>query len=194
VFDVAHNTKSSSNTDQGKGWSLTNNTSGPPVGTNNLQGDGTGRSDTITGTQLSVGGNASLPTTTGDIALTGSNIVATGDVTLHAARDLTIASGQDSVGNANQSDSKAIGTVVISDTERFSGWHGFAEAIFAEAVARGLLERAPHVAAITTAGYPTPARRPAYSCLDNSRFQQDFGFVLPLWEMGLSQVVASLPR
>ncbi|WCE05584.1 hemagglutinin repeat-containing protein [Pseudoxanthomonas sp. JBR18] len=92
------------------------------MGTNNQQGDGLGSSDTITDTQLS-GGNASLSTTTGDIALTGSNIAATGDVNLHAARDLTIASGQDSVSNANQSDSKAIGTVVISDTERFSGWH-----------------------------------------------------------------------
>lgn len=75
-----------------------------------------------------------------------------------------------------------------------TSWHGFAEAIFAEAVARGLLECAPHVAAITTAQYPTPARRPAYSCLDNTRFQQDFGFVLPQWETGLSQVMASLPR
>ncbi|WCE06374.1 hemagglutinin repeat-containing protein [Pseudoxanthomonas sp. JBR18] len=123
VFDVAHNTESSSSTSKGKGWSFANNTSGPPVGTNNLQGDGLGRSDTITGTQLSVGGNASLSTSHGDIALTGSNIVATGDVNLHAARDLTIASGQDTVSNTNQSDSKAIGTVVISDTERFSGWH-----------------------------------------------------------------------
>ncbi|SEM44781.1 dTDP-4-dehydrorhamnose reductase [Pseudoxanthomonas sp. GM95] len=73
-----------------------------------------------------------------------------------------------------------------------TSWHGFAEAIFADAVQRGLLERAPHVAAITTAEYPTPAKRPAYSCLDNTRFQHDFGFKLPQWEAGLQHVMGEL--
>lgn len=75
-----------------------------------------------------------------------------------------------------------------------TSWHGFAEAIFAQAVARGLLERAPRVVAITTAQYPTPARRPAYSCLDNRRFQEDFGFALPQWEAGLPPVMDALPH
>ncbi|XQA78147.1 hemagglutinin repeat-containing protein [Xanthomonas sacchari] len=70
-----------------------------------------------------MGGNANLSTTQGDITLTASNIAAQGDVTMHAAGDLTIQSGQDTAGNANVSDNKAIGTVVISDTERFSGYH-----------------------------------------------------------------------
>lgn len=74
-----------------------------------------------------------------------------------------------------------------------TSWHGFAEAIFAEAVARGLLPRAPRVEAITTAEYPTPARRPAYSHLDVSRLQADFGFVLPTWQAGLAQVMERLP-
>lgn len=73
-----------------------------------------------------------------------------------------------------------------------TSWHGFAEAIFAQALARGLLERAPQVAAIATADYPTPARRPAYSCLDNARFQHDFGFALPPWEEGLQVVMEQL--
>lgn len=64
-----------------------------------------------------------LRTTEGDIALTASNIVAEGDVDVHAAGELSIRSGQDTAGNANRSDDKAIGTVVISDTERFSGYH-----------------------------------------------------------------------
>nr|WP_272494131.1 hemagglutinin repeat-containing protein [Stenotrophomonas mori] len=66
---------------------------------------------------------ATLCTTEGDIALTASNIVAEGNVDVHAAGDLSIRSGQDTAGNANRSDDKAIGTVVISDTERFSGYH-----------------------------------------------------------------------
>lgn len=74
-----------------------------------------------------------------------------------------------------------------------TSWHGFAEAIFAAAVARGVLPRAPRVEAITTAEYPTPARRPAYSHLDVSRLQADFGISLPSWQEGLAQVMARLP-
>jgi len=74
-----------------------------------------------------------------------------------------------------------------------TSWHGFANAIFAAAVARGLLPRAPRVEAITTADYPTPARRPAYSHLDVTRLQADFGIALPSWQDGLAQVMARLP-
>ncbi len=74
-----------------------------------------------------------------------------------------------------------------------TSWHGFAEAIFAAAVARGLLPRAPRVEAITTAEYPTPARRPAYSHLDVTRLQADFNLTLPTWQDGLAQVVVQLP-
>ncbi|MFY0185489.1 dTDP-4-dehydrorhamnose reductase [Stenotrophomonas sp. PUT21] len=71
-----------------------------------------------------------------------------------------------------------------------TSWHGFAEAIFAEAVAAGVLPRAPTVEAITTAEYPTPARRPAYSHLDVAKLEQDFGIVLPRWQEGLKRVIA----
>nr|WP_241846822.1 hemagglutinin repeat-containing protein [Xanthomonas oryzae] len=120
---VAHNTESRSTDSHGKGWSFANNTAGPPIGTDHQTGNGTGQTDTITGTQLSVGGNASLSTTQGDITLTASNIAAQGDVGLHAAGNLTIQSGQDTASNANASANRAIGTVVVSDTERFSGYH-----------------------------------------------------------------------
>jgi dTDP-4-dehydrorhamnose reductase len=73
-------------------------------------------------------------------------------------------------------------------------WHGFAEAIFAEAVAAGLLPRAPRVVPIGTADYPTPARRPAYSCLDTSRLRHDFGVDLPAWRDGLRNVIACMAR
>lgn len=73
-----------------------------------------------------------------------------------------------------------------------TSWHGFAEAIFADAVAAGVLSRAPTVEAITTAEYPTPARRPAYSHLDVTRLEQDFGITLPGWQDGLKRVIAEL--
>lgn len=71
-----------------------------------------------------------------------------------------------------------------------TSWHGFAEAIFADAVATGVLPRAPNVEAITTAEYPTPAKRPAYSHLDVAKLEQDFGVVLPRWQDGLKRVIA----
>ena len=71
-------------------------------------------------------------------------------------------------------------------------WHGFAEAIFAAAVAHGLLPRAPRVLPITTADYPTPARRPAYSCLDTSALRHDFRIGLPSWEQGLAGTIDEL--
>ncbi|WP_223621243.1 dTDP-4-dehydrorhamnose reductase [Lysobacter sp. ESA13C] len=66
-----------------------------------------------------------------------------------------------------------------------TSWHGFAEAIFAEAQARGLIERRPQVLPITTADYPTPARRPNYSVLDTSRLQAEYGLSIPQWRDAL---------
>jgi len=71
-----------------------------------------------------------------------------------------------------------------------TSWHGFAEAIFADAVATGVLPRAPIVEAISTAEYPTPAKRPAYSHLDVAKLEQDFYVSLPSWQEGLKRVIA----
>ena len=72
-------------------------------------------------------------------------------------------------------------------------WHGFASAIFDEAQARGLLPHPPRLVAVTTADYPTPAVRPAWSLLDNRDFQQRFDFPLPDWREGLDKVIGLLP-
>lgn len=73
-----------------------------------------------------------------------------------------------------------------------TSWHGFAEAIFQEAVSAGLLSRAPRVVPITTADYPTPAQRPAYSRLSIDKLQRDFDIVLPDWRVGLQRVIAEI--
>lgn len=66
-------------------------------------------------------------------------------------------------------------------------WQGFASRIveFMPEAER----RCREVTAITTADYPTPARRPAYSVLDCSKLKQAFGIVLPDWEEGLRLVL-----
>ncbi|WP_313179817.1 dTDP-4-dehydrorhamnose reductase [Stenotrophomonas sp.] len=75
-----------------------------------------------------------------------------------------------------------------------TSWHGFAEAIFAEALATGVMAKVPAVEAIPSSEYPTPAKRPAWSVLDNRRLQHDFGIVLPAWQDGLKRVMAEIAR
>jgi dTDP-4-dehydrorhamnose reductase len=58
-------------------------------------------------------------------------------------------------------------------------WYGFAQAIFALRPARAQLT------AISTEQYPTPAKRPAMSCLDNSKLKQTFDITLPHWHDAL---------
>jgi dTDP-4-dehydrorhamnose reductase len=67
-------------------------------------------------------------------------------------------------------------------------WHAFATAIVEEARARGPVA-CERIDAITTAEYPTPAKRPAYSVLDTSRVRA-LGIVPPSWRIGLARVVA----
>ena len=121
-LDVAHNTESRSQDSKKSGFSI-DTRSVQVIGMLNNSGKGNGDTDTVTGTKLSVGGSTTMATQTGDIALTGANVVSEGSLSINAARDLTITSAQDTLHNANQSNNKAIGKVVVSDTERFSGYH-----------------------------------------------------------------------
>jgi dTDP-4-dehydrorhamnose reductase len=75
-----------------------------------------------------------------------------------------------------------------------TSWHGFAQAIFEKARARGLVAHQPNVLPITTAEYPTPAKRPAWSVLDNRGFQQQFGYALPEWQIALDQVMDTIAK
>jgi len=64
-----------------------------------------------------------------------------------------------------------------------TSWFNFARAIFADA------DR-PRVAPITTAEYPTAARRPRSSVLSSVKFANAFGFALPPWEEMLHACMA----
>ncbi|MBE7373489.1 dTDP-4-dehydrorhamnose reductase [Pseudomonas lopnurensis] len=71
-------------------------------------------------------------------------------------------------------------------------WYDFAVEIFRQGEAMGLLARQPQVSPILTAQYPTPARRPAWSVLDCSRFETTFGLPPQPWQDDLSEVLAAL--
>lgn len=65
-------------------------------------------------------------------------------------------------------------------------WHHFAETIF------DLAAKPTKVNAITTADYPTKAKRPAYSVLDTTKIQKTFGIEVPSWKASLAEVINEL--
>ncbi|MFP5337936.1 MAG: dTDP-4-dehydrorhamnose reductase [Gammaproteobacteria bacterium] len=73
-------------------------------------------------------------------------------------------------------------------------WYDFAVEIFRQGEAAGLLARQPEVSPITTAQYPTPARRPAWSVLDCRRFESTFGLAPRPWKLELAEVLEVLQQ
>jgi dTDP-4-dehydrorhamnose reductase len=71
-----------------------------------------------------------------------------------------------------------------------TSWHGFAE----EVVKRQALftGRTPVVTAISTAEYPSAAKRPSNCELDSSKFHSTFGFRARPWQERVGEVVAQL--
>jgi dTDP-4-dehydrorhamnose reductase len=69
-------------------------------------------------------------------------------------------------------------------------WHGLAVATFEEAARFGA--RVPVVEAITTAAYPTRAKRPADSRLDSGKLATVFGVRLPAWRDSLARTIEAV--
>jgi len=87
----------------------------------------------------------------------------------------------------NASDANAFTGTYHLAASGSTNWHTFASRIVelmpeAERCCR-------EVVAITTAEYPTPAKRPANSVLDCGKFKKTFGLQLPDWEHGLRLVL-----
>ncbi len=70
-------------------------------------------------------------------------------------------------------------------------WCRFAETIFARATMKGLIDAMPKVIPITTAQYPTAARRPANSVLDCESLAE-LGLTAPDWAASLDAVLDEL--
>ena len=65
-------------------------------------------------------------------------------------------------------------------------WYEFAEAI------KEIINCPCEVKAITTADYPTPAKRPAYSVLDKTKIQTTFGIILKDWKESLRTCIKKI--
>ncbi len=71
-----------------------------------------------------------------------------------------------------------------------TSWCGFARAIFSADSSPK-----PNVLPITTADYPTPAKRPRNSVLSNDKFERTFGFRLTPWQTQIAGVLSAInPR
>ena len=71
-----------------------------------------------------------------------------------------------------------------------TSWAGFADAIFE--LAAPMIGRRPAVIPISTADYPTAARRPANSRLDCGKIAREFGVVTRPWQEGLKRMLSEL--
>lgn len=69
-------------------------------------------------------------------------------------------------------------------------WYGFASAIFEEAKRLG--GPSADVTAITTAEYPTPAKRPQNSRLNSAKLLASYGVQLPKWEDSLRACMTTM--
>lgn len=76
------------------------------------------------------------------------------------------------------------GTFHFTDLGETS-WHDFAVKIQRRARILGLLDRDCAIDALTTAQYPTKARRPVYSVLAKDKIVAAYGLAIPSWEDSL---------
>lgn len=81
---------------------------------------------------------------------------------------------------------------VVADGE--TNWCDYARFVISQALAAGKsLKVTPEtILPITTAEYPTPAKRPANSRLDTRRFQNAFALRLPPWQESLQHVLQQI--
>ncbi len=77
------------------------------------------------------------------------------------------------------------GTYHYCSTEAVT-WYDFAVAITQQA------KQSIQIDPVTTADYPTAAKRPAYAVLNNSLFEKTFAIKCPDWRIGLKDVITTL--
>jgi dTDP-4-dehydrorhamnose reductase len=113
-------------------------------------------------------------------APTGADLLA--DVTAHAIRHL--------LPPMRRNDLAASGIYHVAAAGETS-WNGYARHVLQQAQKAGrVLKAGPaQVLPISTADYPTPAKRPHNSRLNCTLFQNTFGLTLPHWETGVARLL-----
>jgi dTDP-4-dehydrorhamnose reductase len=73
-------------------------------------------------------------------------------------------------------------------------WYEFANQIFKIGVSEKYLLKKPIANAITTSDFPTPAARPRYSVMDNSKIISDWNVEECNWNKSLFNIIANMPK
>ncbi len=73
-----------------------------------------------------------------------------------------------------------------------ASWYDFAQAIMEEGVQLGLLDNQIQLKPLTTADYPTPASRPAYSVLDKTQTWEALSLSGEHWRVALRKMMTEL--
>jgi dTDP-4-dehydrorhamnose reductase len=111
-------------------------------------------------------------------APTGADLLA--DVTAHAIRHL----------QQRPQDGGLYHCVASGETT----WHSYAKYVVEHArqAQKAINIKATEIAPVPTSAFPTPARRPHNSRLDNARLQAAFGLRLPPWQQGVARMLTEI--
>ena len=111
-------------------------------------------------------------------APTGADLLA--DVTAHAIRHL----------QQRPQDGGLYHCVAGGETT----WHSYAKYVVEHArqAQPAINIKATEIAPVPTGAFPTPARRPHNSRLDNARLQAAFGLRLPPWQQGVARMLTEI--
>jgi len=88
-------------------------------------------------------------------------------------------------------DSTAYGIYHFTNEGRIN-WHQFACAIYDLAQANGLLTKSVTISPISTAQYPTKAKRPQYACLSKEKICRVFPIELIPWQDSLAAFMSAM--
>ncbi|EXU75221.1 MULTISPECIES: dTDP-4-dehydrorhamnose reductase [Erwinia] len=109
-------------------------------------------------------------------APTGAELIA--DCTAHAIRQAR-----------GHSQLSGIYHLIASGT---TTWHEYASYVIAIGREKGLDLKASKINAVATSAFPTPAKRPANSRLNTTKFQQQFALTLPDWRIGVERMLTEI--
>ena len=73
-----------------------------------------------------------------------------------------------------------------------TSWFGYAKFIFEQAQLLGENLVVKQVHPIPTSSYPTPAKRPHNSRLNNQKIQNTFNLYLPDWQLGVERTLVEI--
>lgn len=73
-----------------------------------------------------------------------------------------------------------------------TSWFDYANYVFEQAKLAGVELRIKKVSPIPTTAYPTPAKRPYNSRLNNQKLQSTFQLILPEWKLGVQRTLTEL--